>query len=96
MSRIICHHGGRYNIYCTISDGFVFVSSLSLSQLEYYIKREYGEYGLDILGVRLERAIETGSSDYFTSSLDDFLSCNRAGEKEEHLSTEECIRRFLS
>ena len=96
MSRIICHHEGRYNIYCTVSDGFVFVSSLSLSQLEYYIKREYGKFGLDILGARLERAIETGSSDYFSSSLDDFLICNRAGEKEECLSTEECIRRFLS
>lgn len=96
MSKIICHHNGRYNFYSTISDGFCYVSSISLDQLTHLIKEEYGESGLRELPKRLERAHKFGSSSMFREQLDVFLCCNRAGENEAKLSTEECIKRFLS
>jgi len=96
MSKIICHHNGRYNLYSTIADGFCYVSSLTLEQIECLTKEEYGQSGLRELPERLERAHKFGSSSMFKEGLDSFLCCNRAGEKESHLTTEECIERFLS
>jgi len=96
MSRIICHNNGRYNLYSTISDGFCYVSSLSLEQLEHLTKEEYGESGMRELPNRLERAHKFGNSCMFREPLDAFLCCNRAGDNEAKLSTKECIERFLS
>ncbi|MFD3435485.1 hypothetical protein [Alteromonas macleodii] len=96
MAQIICHHNGRYNLYNTISDGFRFVSSLSREQLESLIENESGEKGLSELPARLERAHQNGHSSISTESLDEFLCVNRAGENEECLTTQECIKHFLS
>lgn len=94
MAKIICHHEGRFNIYCTISDGFYFVESLDLEQLEYWHQEEYGR-SVD-LSPRLERAITKGSSSIYEQDLESTLICNRAGEQEAHLSFDECIERFFS
>ena len=95
--KIICHHKGRYNLYTTIADGFCYVSSLSLEQLESLTKEEHRQSGLNQLPERLERAHKAGHSSLIDSGdLDAFLCCNRAGDNEEHLSTDECIKRFLS
>lgn len=96
MSQIICHNKGRYNIYCTISDGFRFVSSLSLAQLKEVIIEDFDRAGLDELSERLERAHANGHSALSGESLDDFLICNRAGKGESYLTTEQCIEQFLS
>lgn len=97
MAEIICHHNGRYNIYCTIPDGFYWVESISLEQLQGFTKEQHGQRGLDILPDRLERAHKNGHSSLSDGSgLDGFLCCNRAGENEAHLSTEQCIKQFLS
>lgn len=96
MSEIICHHKGRYNIYNTVSDGFRFVSSISLEQLECLIEEEKGKKGLTQLPIRLERAHQNGHSAPSNETLEDFISANRAGDNEESLTTEECIIRFLS
>ena len=96
MPQIICHHNGRYNFYCTVSDGFRFVSSLSIEQLKSVIKDEQGDKGLYELSARLERAHKNGHSAISTESLEDFLCANRAGDNEEFLTTQQCVKRFLS
>lgn len=96
MSKIICHNNGRYNIYNTISDGFCWESSLSLEQLQEWTKEEEGNKGLRELPERLERAHEQGHSLCDEEDLDSFLCCNRAGDNEEQLTTQECIERFLT
>lgn len=96
MSEVICHHKGRYNLYNIVSDGFRFVSSISLAQLEHLIEEEKGKKGLAQLPTRLERAHQNGHSAPSDETLDDFLSANRAGENEEFLTTADCIFRFLS
>ena len=74
----------------------MYVSSISLEQLTNLIKEEYGQSGLNALPKRLERAHKFGNSSAFNEPLDAFLCCNRAGEDEAKLSTEECIKTFLS
>ena len=96
MGQIICHENGRYNIFCTISDGFVFTSSINLEKLKEYITIKSGQDGLDKLDTRLERAHKYGNSSMFQESLRDFLLCNRAGDNEECLPYVECLKRFLS
>ena len=95
MAQIICHDNGRYNFYCTISDGFRFVESISFEQLVELIKDEGGSHALSDLDDRLDRAHQFGHSARGGESLDDFLCCNRAGENEAKLSTEQCIKQFL-
>jgi hypothetical protein len=94
MPSIICHNKGRYNIYSTISDGFRFVESIDIDQLKGMIKEEQGSDGLSRLDSRLATAYEVGASS--NESLDDCLICNRAGDNEKHLTTEQCIAKFLS
>lgn len=96
MTQIICQHKDRYNIYCTVSDGFRFVSSIDLDQLKAVIELEQGIDGLFKLTGRILRSAKNGHSSTSGESLDDFLCCNRAGEDESKLSTDECIDRFLS
>ena len=97
MPGIICHNGGRYNIYSTVSDGFYWESSISREQLEAYTKEEHGDRGLRELPARLERAHKKGHSSLVDNEeLDSFLCCNRAGENEAQLTTQECIDKFLS
>ena len=95
MSEVICHNNGRYNLYFTVSDGFHWVSSISLDQLKKYFKEEFGNEGLRDLDNRLQRAHQTGTS-YYLGNLESLLSMNRAGENEKHLSFKQCIGKFLT
>ncbi len=95
--NILCHHKGRYNLYSSIADGFIYNSSISLEQLNRIIEIQYGKTGLSSLPERIERAQKNGhSSRVDDPGLDGFLCCNRAGDNEEFLSTSECIKRFLT
>ena len=89
MAKIICHNKGRFNIYCTISDRFLFEKSVDDIMISFTTKDH------NILD-RIQRAITHGTSAIPHESLEDFLCCNRAGESEKHLSTKECINGFLS
>ena len=96
MGTIIVHHKGVYNLYTTIADGFYFEGGLTLKQLKYYIKEEYGKQGVRELPQRLERAHKTGTSSLLDKSLTDTLTCNRAGKNEAQLSVNQCIKQFLT
>ena len=94
--KIICHHKGHYNFYSTISDGFAYVSSITLDQLTQIVKDNYGEAGIAELPERLERAHEVGHSYRSNDTLEEFLCCNRAGQNESFLTIQQCIDEFLS
>ena len=96
MSEILIHHNGVFNFYNTVSDGPRFVSGLTLEQVRIFTKEEYGNQGLKNLSERIKRAIEKGTSSYDHDSLDETIQLNRAGINEEHLSSEEFIKLFLT
>ncbi len=96
MAQFIIHHKNAYNIYGTIGDGARFVSALTLKQLVFFIKKEYGFVGLRKLKGRLKRTHQKGTSSHLDESLDDVLLLNRAGKNEKYLTTEEFIKRFLT
>ena len=95
MPQFIVYHEGKYNIHSTVSDGPYFSSGLTLDQLTHYIKEEFGNRGLTDLPARLKRAHATGCSGLPKMTLEECLSCNRAGPRERHLSTKEYIDKFL-
>lgn len=96
MANVLCHYHGKYNFYTTVADGFCYVSSLTLEQVEQVVRDEYGQQGIDQLPDRLDRAHKNGHSALEGGTLEEFLCCNRAGENEEHLSFDECVTQFLS
>lgn len=74
MANIICHHEGKYNLYSTIADGFIYESSIDLEQLNYIIDIQLGKTGLSSLPERIERARKNGHSSLVDSpGLDGFL-----------------------
>ena len=93
--KIILHNNGKYNLYCTISDGAGFTESCTLEQLTNWVELKYGQLGLDELPARLERAHKTGTSAIGDDCIADTILCNRAGENEQHLEADEFISRFL-
>jgi len=100
MSDIICHHKGKYNLYCTCSDGFYFSEAITLGDLKSYLRSEainraIREYERDI-PQRLERAHKQGHSHRRNQTLEDFMCVNRAGDDEAHVSIEHIIENFLS
>jgi len=94
MSQIICHHDGKYNLYSTVSDGFCYVSALTLDQIKSLTKEEYGNHGMKELIKRLDRAHSTGCSMH-NETLEELLICNRAGKNEKYLTFDECIKEFF-
>lgn len=95
--NLICHNDGHFNIYSTISDTFMFASSLTKDQLEFYIRKQYGKEGLNELPSRILRAEQTGTSAIGKDEdLESTLLCNIAGKNETHLTIEQCVEIFLS
>jgi hypothetical protein len=96
MANILCYHKGKYNFYTTIADGFCYERGLTLQQVCDVVKDRYGQDGLDELPERIRRAHKNGHSAHGGGTLADLLSRNRAGDNEERLPFDECLRRFLS
>ena len=94
---LICHNHGHFNIYSTISDQFIFASSLTKDQLELYIKEQYGKQGLNELPSRILRGERTGTSAIDKDEeLESTLLCNKMSKNETHLTIEQCVKIFLS
>ena len=66
---------------------------MSLEEFKEYYKEQYGNEGMQELPTRLERVERTGCSGH-DATLDDLLSCNRAGNKEGRISKKEIIKRY--
>lgn len=96
MANLILHKDGAYNLYTTIADGACYESALTLEQLEEVIRFEQGEQGVLGLPVRLERAHRTGCSALDGQTLEECISCNRAGPNETELSVAEFVAKYLT
>ena len=95
MATTICHHEGKYNIYCSISDGFHWATALTIEQLEQLTEEKSGKDGLKLLKERPERAHRKGTSSHISKSLESELCINRAGKNEKHLTYQECLDTFF-
>lgn len=96
MAKIILHHQGAYNVYCTIADGPIFEWACTLHQIRLFIEKQYGEVALSQLPKRLERAHGKGTSSIWDKSLEDTIDGNRAGPGESMLTLDEFIAKFLT
>lgn len=96
MAALILHKDGAYNIYGTIADRPHFESALNLEQLTEVIGHEFGEAGLRELPQRLERAHRTGCSSMRGETLDECITCNRAGPNETNMPVAEFVARYLT
>lgn len=98
MSQFIMQNEGRYNLFCTISDSFVFSSHLTREQLIEYLapkgNKSGAMYQMDFRQ-RLRRADEKGTSSILDADIEEVLTCNRCGENEAFMPIDECIRKFL-
>ncbi len=95
MANFLIHKDGAFNLYNTISDRAVFKHAIDLQMLKSWYLEEYGVRGMTELPGRLKRALRTGTSEHF-STLEDTVSCNRAGEGEATISCDEFVARFLT
>lgn len=96
MGKAIVKIKDKYFEWSTVVDAPI-TYGMSKSQLEEYIKNEYGRQGLGALPERLKRVEEKGHSfrgGYGMMTLDELLACNRAGEKEEELTAEQIYDKY--
>ncbi len=96
MANFILHKDGAYNIYTTIADGACYESALTLEQLEEVIRLDHGEQGVRELPDRLERAHRTGCSSVYGQTLEECISCNRAGPNETRLPADVFIEKYVT
>lgn len=95
MGLGIIHHEGAYNIWTTVADGPCYEPALTLGQLTEVIRFEHGEFGIQELPARLNRAHCAGTS-FAGVTLDELIAGNRAGDHEAELTKEELIARYLT
>ena len=96
MANFILHRDGAYNIYTTIADCACYESAMTLDQLEKVIRFDLGEQGMRDLPYRLNRAHKTGCSSMSGETLEECISCNRAGPHETCLSVDEFVEKYMT
>jgi len=67
---------------------------LTLKELKAYYKEEYGRYGMRGFKLRMERVMEKGTSFHMDASMEETISCNRAGDKEKRLTAKQIIKKY--
>lgn len=96
MGKAIIKIKDKYFEWSTIVDAPV-TYGMSKSQLESYIKEQYGLNGTSNLEERLQRVEDKGHSflgNYGELTLEDIIACNRAGEKETELTAEQIYDKY--
>lgn len=96
MSNFIIHKGGAYNVYTTVADGACYERALTLDELTEVVRFEQGQEGLRQLPARLERSHATGCSALDGRTLEECISCNRAGPGESELTFGEFVAKYLT
>lgn len=96
MAQLILHNAGAYQLYTTIADGPCYEQALTLDELKEVLRLEGGQVAIDALPDRLERAHKTGCSSIHGETLEECISCNRAGENEATVPVDEFIRRWVT
>ena len=96
MAQLILHKDGAYNLYTTVADRACYESALTLEQLEQVIRLDHGDQGMRDLPARLERAHKIGCSSMDGETLEECISCNRAGPNETELTVAEFVAKYLT
>jgi hypothetical protein len=96
MPRLILHKDGAYNLYTTVADGPCYERALTLDELQEVLRLEGGQAAIDALPARLERAHKTGCSSIDGETLEECITCNRAGPDESEVPLDEFVRRWLT
>ncbi len=97
MGMIVCiaHEGVEYFMdWSTIADGPI-TDGMKEGEFREYYAKEYGDYSMEGLSDRLERARISGSSSRLSVSLEDFLGYNRAGENETCLTLDQIVQKYI-
>lgn len=94
MPRYICKIASNdqswYLEWSTVVDAPV-TFGMSLDEFKEYYQDEYGRSGMYELDKRLERVEAKGTSAHIYDSVDEVISCNRAGQKGSSLSKQQII-----
>lgn len=93
MGQFIVKLKEHYLMWSTIVDAPI-SRGMTLKQLKQWIRREYGQQGIDELSARLARVDEKGTSAMQDSSAVDTVWLNRAGPDESCLTIEGIYRHF--
>jgi hypothetical protein len=91
MGRFVCHYEGLFFEWSTICDAPVTKAMTREEFEEYYLDR-YGSSSKDDMRMRMEIAVNQSTSSMRGDTLEELVSCNRAGPNEERLTFEEVIK----
>ncbi len=93
MGRYIVKLNDYYFEFSTIVDAPVSFG-MSLTAFKKYYLLEYGQHNYKKLEERLSRVEKYGSSSVPNEAAEEILSCNRAGPKEDCLTTDEIYKAY--
>ena len=92
--KLECDGQPYYLEWSTIVDAPV-TYGMTLEEFKAHYLEIYGTSGMEGFNIRMERVENIGHSAYNESTLDELISCNRAGEKEKCLTKEEIIDTYI-
>lgn len=93
MGQFIVKLKEHYLIWSSIVDAPI-SNGMNLKQLKRWIRREYGQRGIDELPARLERVEQKGTSAMGDDSAVSTIWLNRAGPEESRLMIEGIYRHY--
>lgn len=95
MGRYVCQYNGHWFEWSTVVDAPLTYGMTREEFIEYY-RDEYGRHNAEAtMEERMARAEVKGTSAMRESSLEDLISSNRAGYKENYLTLPEIERIYL-
>lgn len=90
MPTFICHHDGLFFEWSTVVDAPV-SAAMSRDEFEQNYLHRFGYEGMRTLPERLARAVANGTSARHSTSLEDMVAGNRAGDNDEAISLGEIM-----
>jgi len=90
MGRFICHKDGVFFMWSSIVDAPV-SHAMTEKQMR---ERHRSLYSAVPVDARIDRAIKKGTSCYYSNSLEELISHNRAGADETTISLDEIMEQL--
>lgn len=86
MSHIICFHNGKYNVFSTATDGFLYEPGITLTELKNDTLEDQGTQGLRSLEHCLEIIHTTGTNSKSECKIEDLLKIANSRDSIESIS----------
>lgn len=90
MPTFICHHDGLFFEWSTVVDAPV-SAAMSRDEFEQNYLHRFGYEGMRTLPERLARAVANGTSARHSTSLEDMVAGNRAGDDDVEVPLAEIV-----